>query len=440
MSRRSLSLITAAGLAFAGASLSGAPALANGTHLPDLIDVLLTPGDETTIGIEANFGLLESRDGGPFHWICHETISSFPGLIPAYAVNADGVILASARLPGFGNDPDETLYRSDDGCTWTTVSGLTGISIASIAFDPSDPSHAFAAASNGGSGTVNALWVSEDAGLTWAKTSVEGVYYVNAAMFSDADPQVVWASASNLVDDLGWVFWSSNGGASFAAHPWLEQPAGLALGSLSVVATSTTDAQTAWVRTYGVPNRVWLTTNGGAAFSIVLEAGGITDVDVLPDGRTWVATQTSGFLVSLDGRTFSGAGNEPRPRGFAHDGRGLFTAGDPYLDPFALTLSPSGDPRTDAAGVFRLDQLAGPKPCPAGSTVATTCEPLWAALQVRLGLVAGRVPYPVEKFGESGGDPAGGCACSTTGPATPTFAVFAVLGLAAIGLRRRRLR
>lgn len=436
---RSPSTALAAAATFAALSLAGVPALANGTHLPDVVDVMLTPGDETTIALEANFGLLESRDGGPFHWICHETVTAFPGLIPAYSVNADGVLLASVRLPGFGVNEDETLYRSADGCTWTTVSGLTSIALASVVFDPADPSHAFAAASNGGQGTLNALWVSHDAGLTWTKTSIEGDYYVNAARFAAADPEVVWASASDLPDDLAWVFWSSNGGVSFAAHPWLDQPSGLALGSLSVVATSPTNAQTAWVRTYGVPNRLWRTTNGGAAFSLVLEAGGITDVDALPDGRMWVATQTSGFFLSLDGASFAIAGNEPRPRGFANDGRGLFTATDPYLDPFALTLSSSGDPR-DATGVFHVDQLAGPKPCPAGSTVATACEPLWRALQVRLGLVVDRVPTPVGKFGpdDGGGSPGGSCACSTVEPAAPPAAMFALFGLAALAFRRQR--
>ena len=102
--------------ALALALLSAPRAFANGTHLPDVIDVMLTPGDETRVSIEANFGLLESEAGAPFTWICHETIVSFSGVIPAYATNADGVLLGSARLVGFGVDPMETLYRSaDDG-------------------------------------------------------------------------------------------------------------------------------------------------------------------------------------------------------------------------------------------------------------------------------------------------------------------------------------
>ena len=207
-----------------------------------------------------------------------------------------------------------------------------------------------------------------------------------------------------------------------------------------MVATSATDAQTAWVRTYGVPNRVWLTTNAGVAFDEVLAAGGIADVDALPDGRVWVATSTSGFLLSLDGRTFAPAGSEPRPRGFAHDGRGLFTATDPNLDPFALTVSSSGDPRTNATGLFRFEDLAGPKPCPAGSTVAVTCDPLWHALQVRLGLVPGRVPTPVKKFSDEGDGAigGGGCSCSTA-PAGAFPAVATILaGLATLAAKRRR--
>lgn len=420
--------------------LAASGARANGTHLPDVVDVLLVPGDETAVSLETNFGLLESKDGGPFHWICHEAFVTITGVVPAYTANGDGVLLGSARLVGFGTDPAETVYRSVDGCTWTPVTGLTGISAVAIAFDPADPSHAFAAASNGGTGTVNALWVSNDAGLTWAKTSIEVSHYVNGVRFAAADPQVVWATSSNLADDEAWVYWSSNGGVSFATRPWLDQPSGLSLGSLAVVATSATDSQTAWVRTFGVPNRVWLTTNAGVAFDEVLAAGGIADVDALPDGRVWVATSTSGFLVSLDGRTFAPAGNEPRPRGFAHDGRGLFAATDPFLDPFALTLSSSGDPRANAAGLFRFDELAGPKPCPAGSTVAVACDPLWPALQVRLGLAPGRVPTPVAKFPDEGdgGIGGGGCSCSTApAPALPFVAIL-LAGLAALAAKRRR--
>jgi len=405
---------------------------------------MLTPGDETRVSIEANFGLLESEGGAPFTWTCHETIVSFSGVVPAYATNADGVLLGSARLIGFGVDPMETLYRSaDDGCTWTPVSDMTGVSAVAIAFDPANPARAFAAASNGGTGTINALWVSNDAGASWTKTPIEVPHYVNGVRFSVSDPLVVWATSSDLPNDAAFVYWSSNGGVSFATHPWLDQPSGTALGSLAVVATSHTDPLTAWVRTYGVPHRVWLTTNGGLAFEEVLGTTQIVDVEALPDGRVWVATATSGFFVSLDGRTFTNAvaGESPRPRGFAHDGRGLLTVTDPFLDPFALTLSTSGDPRIGATGLFRVEELAGPKPCAAGTTVANVCPQLWPAMQVRLGIAPGRVPTPVGRnfedrsIGVGGG---GGCSCSAAGPSPSLPALAIAAGVVALLVRRRR--
>lgn len=45
---RSPSTALAAAATFAALSPAGVPAHANGTHLPDVVDVMLTPGDETS--------------------------------------------------------------------------------------------------------------------------------------------------------------------------------------------------------------------------------------------------------------------------------------------------------------------------------------------------------------------------------------------------------
>lgn len=420
--------------------LAAATAHANGTHLPDVLDVMLAPGDPTSVTIETNFGLLQSADGGPFHWICHETITPYAGLIPVYTANADGVILGSVRLPAFGTDPVETLYRSsDEGCTWSVTGGLDGAAISSVAFDPANPDHALATAATGGA-DANAIWASSDAGSTWTKTAIEGDYYVYGVHFSAADPLVVWATAANPTDDVAIVFRSTNGGASFAQAPFTERPSGLALGSMAILATSATDPLTGWLRTYGVTHRLWLTTNGGLGFEQVFETGGsLLDVDVLEDGRTYVATQTSGWFFSTDGRVFTPMGTTPNPRGFAHDDRGVFAATDPYLDPYALILSSSGD-LAGGFGLFRFDALAGPKPCPDGSTVKTVCEPLYQALRVRLGLALGRVPEPQGRLAEdrSVGGGSSGCACSTEGARSTQTALLALLALAVLAIRVRR--
>lgn len=427
-----------------GLLLAALPAVAgaNGTHLPDVLDVRLRPGDTESAWIESNFGLLDSGDGSAFTWICHEAITEVPGVTPLYARGGDGTVLATVRLPGFGVDPDETVYRSADGCTWSPVTGLTGIAAATVAFDPADPSHALAAAANGG-GKNNALWVSNDGGQTWSKTALEVPSFVYGVAFAQADPQVVWVTSADPQAPQAAVHRSADGGLTWTSHPWTQFPPSLALGSLAVLATSTTSADVAWLRTYGVPNRLWRTTNGGAAFELVLGAAGIQDAEALPDGRVWVATATSGLFLSIDGgRSFERAAAAPHARGFAADARGLFIASDPYQDGFALMLASGGDPTASATGRFRLADLAGPKECPAGSTVKTICDPLWPALQVRLGLVPGRIPFPVAKLatGEPKDAAGGGCACSTARPAALPAWILGLLAAAVLAGRRGRRR
>ncbi len=418
-----------------------APATAwgNGASIPDSLRVALRPGDPVTLGIEANFGLLDAPDGETFTWICHETLlSPTSTLTPAYFRSADDVFFATVKAIGVANVPDASFFRSADGCAWDAPYALREVVIRDLAIDPADPDHLLAASSTG-AGQMNGLWVSTDGGIAWSTSPLfMADRYFRSVRWSPTDPLVVWAAANWYTPSAqAWIYRSADGGGSFTEHPWSFTFEGLPQTSLEVVAVSPTDGLTAFVRTDATTDHLLLTTNGGVSFASVLQVvGDIRGAVHDGSGRLWVSTTTDAVYRSTDGRTFIAVDGAPRANGMAVDERGLFLATNNFT--FGAALAVTTDGGSTYTGLFRFDQLQGPRPCPDGSSVKTICDPLWPALAQRLGIET-PTPTPEDENGGDGGG--GGCGCSVP-PASGATVPAAVVCLAAAGIalaaRRRR--
>ncbi len=387
-----------------------APAVAHIGARVEALDVLLTPGDTTALGIEASFGLVLADDGQDFDWTCHEVITAQGSLVtPTYTRNADGVLLGGLLSAADGRDDGHALYRSADGCDWEAPAGLTGAAISVVAFSPLDPDLALA-----GTSTLepmeNGVHRSLDAGRTWSATPLQlsdGV--ILSLRFSDAFPGVAWATSMSLEPRKHHVHRTVDGGASWSAHPVeLEAPEGSST-SLEVLAVSQTDPQTAWLAAEAIGDRRLLhTVDGGVSFTPVLAVDvSLIDGAVLADGRVFTTTRGAGTYGSANGTTWDVLGlDEPRAVGLGADARGLFVVPRTFPDGPALGL---WDGEAGFEELHAFQNIAGPRSCPEDSDAGRVCAPLWpnmaTALEPRPPPVAPPTPAPTTACGADANSP-----------------------------------
>lgn len=433
-------------------------AWANGVALPDTLNVALRPGDPVEVGLEANFGWLSAEDGVTFTWVCHEVVLDPTSSLTPYFFPGQNVTLASVRSLGVSVDPNDephrqnpvhpvlrdptfSLFRSADGCEWDAPADLDGVNVREVAFDPDTPDHVLAATFTG-SGAKNGIWESDDSGATWHRTTlaVDNRFF-RSVEFSVANPLRAYATASWFQPvPSAYLYVSDDGGDVWSEIPWTFMVGGTLQSNVDIVATSPSDANIAYARTNGGTDYLLRTTNGGMAWETVLSVvDDIRGVVFEPDtGAVWAATAFQGTFRATDGRTFAPIAGAPKIRGLGADARGVFAAANNYEDGFAIGVTTNGG--ASFAGLTQFVDVAGTRPCPAGSDVATICEPLWPALAQLLGITS-PTPTPSPTTSGGGGDdkPWWSCSLATGGAAmAPACAVMLLLAIAA--LRRSAFR
>lgn len=195
-------------------------------------DVVIHPGDPKTILVGTEPPMLYiSRDEG----LSFNAFNSIEGLSsrgswsffyePFYAGHIHGIAIHPLRPERIfaGVEHGALIYTHDYGETWHEA--LVGHDIHRVAIDPQDPDRVFA-------GTGEGLFISTDAGLTWAP--VEGMEgkYVHGVYFDPHKPSRVYVYVAEtgspiyVSDDRGRSFkptgkgLPANGPAdSFSIHP-----------------------------------------------------------------------------------------------------------------------------------------------------------------------------------------------------------------------------
>lgn len=350
----------------------------------DSIDVVPT-SSRTIPGVETTVGYIKPDSSSSFEWFCHETVTLSGALItPQYTENSAGIMLATIGDPEQAKDPNETVYRSVNGCEWSPPLGLTGHRVVALEFDPNNGSLALAATAN--SAGANHLFRSLDAGETWSHTelSVDGKTF-RSIQFSSGLDGVVWASSVRHETEEAWVYRSLDGGESWSEHAVDVRPADGLDVYVDVLIADGNDPETAWI-VMGpfLDDRLLRTSDGGLSFESVYEPDGdIIDGAQDRAGGIWLVTTGNKTIHSEDGDAFRRVETAPLSLGVGSD----VTTGRVHLatrvmsENYALSTTLDGS-TFEPVDVF--GQLLGPPDCPMGSDSHTHCDPLWPELAATL--------------------------------------------------------
>ena len=414
-----LLIVTSSALAHVGATLEG-------------IDVVL-PGPL----VEANFGLIVTDDGAP-RWLCHEVLTAPKAIIaPRYTRSSAGVLLGTVPALEQSRDPSRGVYRSADGCDWSPVEGLDGQYVTRTGFAPDDPSLALAVSAELSAGE-SVISRSTDGGETFSPILTTKQRLFRSLRFSSSVPGEVWATSVWYAGGTGYVHFSGDGGLTWTEHA-APNPNGEEAYDVDVVAVSPTDSQTAWlvVGPYYTGDTLYRTDDGGETLTPVfeLEEGDIIDGAIEPDGGLWLVASQRRLFYAADGENFvqidepaSGVGI-----GVGADADGAYVLGLAQVTTILVAhTDDGGESFTNVASLLDLQ----PPACPAGTDVATVCDPLWETLQGRLPTELVDTGDPVEPVDSGEPDTDDGCACRGRSGGTGAAVVLALTGL--LGWRRRR--
>ncbi len=309
----------------------------NSGRITGVVAIDSGPHAGRVVAASASGGLWTSDDTGTT-WLARSDRA------PSLAIGSVTVDPGNANhlIAGTGEDnhcgdcaPGAGILSSvDAGTTWSVQNPggvFTGLHVASVAIDPSNPSHMFAATDGG-------LFVTSNGGTNWAKPTdssygaVDGD--INSVAINPTTPATIY-----LGGGAATVAKSTNGGVAWAAAASGITPP--AAGSFPIVALALAPSSPAMlyvsVGTFTSPVAVYKTTNSGVNWSHVTApdftgqsyaygsgggeqgyydnvlsvdptnanhvlAGGIALIETIDGGTTWANTNLKGFFAPGNNR------------------------------------------------------------------------------------------------------------------------------------------
>jgi hypothetical protein len=214
----------------------------------------------------------------------------------------------------------------------------------------------------------------------------------------------------------GVVLRSVDRGGSWASFPVPETNSGK---KPYIAALDPRDARTVYVRTTGLPGRLFVTRDGGETFQEILRLEvPVQGFALSPDGETVLATNVYDGSFRADTRSFAFEKVACRgPSCLLWNELGLFGCGDDLGDGFIVGRSE--DRGRTFENVLDLSCVRGPLACDASTIVGGECPAFWPDIRAQLGAetCAPRVVPPyTECFVEGGaGANSGGSAAQGGG-------------------------
>lgn len=395
--------------------LLAGPAFAHG-GFPWTKDVVFPPGEDAAPVVVTSFGLLAQNSAGSWTWTCEEVVGSLG--MTAFAV-VDGRWLAGGV---------DGLYTSADRCAWaTTGAPLDGLFVTDIARDTQAPSRVWVTT---GSGDLdNALWVSEDGGVSFTSSATfgEGAALRGFAQGASGLPLVV----AGWRDNAAWL-WRSEDGEIWTEIA-LNAPENASIYLLAVDASGE-----AWLRMPDPDLDRLLRVDTAAASEVLSSQTAITAFDTGPDaGAVFWGSQEEGLRGSSDGgSTWGDPVEHPIPNCLVSHGTDRYVCSHNWSDGAALmrTELVSSDPAGwDWTSALWFGDVHGPSACPAGTASADVCDPLWEVVSAASGLDLERPDTATED--SAAGAKTEGCTCASA--AAHRRSPW-VLGLALAMVRGRR--
>jgi hypothetical protein len=411
--------------------------------------------------IATTFGLLfwdETSDR--LDWVCPDAVGFSKGAEPDVEVAADGTMFVTARAG--------LVASRDGGCSWDPVGGaLQGLFTEDVEVDASGRIWA----ATGSGGMSNAVFASEDGGLTFAPvTPALADVLWSSVRSAPSDPDRVYATGwrpalprrcAPALDTAAplhgpgagsappaicaqprrpLALRSSNGGASWEPVSIDTIDTGTS-GDIRLLGVSPVDPDLVFLRAdQPGESAVYRSEDGGATWSNVLSmAESVRAFVVRRDGTTAIAgTVYNGVRISTDGGiTWDEPATQPEMACVAERSDGALFACGSNWDPDFFMLGRSQD-AMQWEPLFRAIDIDGPLECPAGTPQHDVCAQLtWLTLCADLQLPPCAEPLtPDAGTSTTSPEPAPrGCGgCSHAGGMGLAFVLFP------IGLRGRRRR
>ena len=378
--------------------------------------VVISPGNASTIVARSTFGMLSSSDAGKsWTWVCESAIGYFGVEDPPIAVTGDGTTLVASTIG--------ISVSHDGGCSWRTNPGLTEARFAvDVTVQPAHPEQAFALISGRVDGSY-LVWLarSDDNGATFTEIEppLPRDFVATTVEVAPTNPLRVYVSGKITSTQQGAIQRSDDGGLTWTAS--LLDVHGSP--SIYIGAVDPLDADVIYIRTLSdVASRVIASRDAGATWKDVWSApGDVPGMALSADGSTmalggpmaginiastadWAFRQTS----SVGTYCLSWLGND------------LLACGKEAVEGFSIGVS--HDEGAHFAPLLHLPDIV-PRPCPSG-TAAEGCATAWGPIALQIGVDAGPdgSPPPAHnpELNPVGDErPARGCSCimGETGPA-----------------------
>jgi len=355
--------------------VAASSAYANGAF-PSSGQILVDPGDPSTIWVRTTYGFARTSDGGTtFQLVCEEAMGYSSGFHPTAAISPTGALFMGVS--------DGLVVGRGDTCSFERAPELEGSFVVDVSIDPNGRAIALVAPPDAGRARV---FVSTDDLATWQQLGDVLPEKITPLTLDAAatNPDVVYVSAlADGPSGLGLLITTEDGGAT-----WSSQ---LIPGSDSqvrpfIAAVDPLLQERVYVRLTGIPGRLLMSEDYGASFDLVLQ----TDNGLLQAFRLVSDGSMAYFGGVIDGlKTFEFATSEVTDvtsiaaRCVTLHDDDIFACADVAFDGYSAARS------TDGGATFQpflVNQcIEGIIPCDEGLAVHDLCEPAWPAIEAALG-------------------------------------------------------
>ena len=243
--------------------------------------VVISPGNASTIVARSTFGMLSSSDAGKsWTWVCESAIGYFGVEDPPIAVTGDGTTLVASTIG--------ISVSHDGGCSWRTNPGLTEARFGvDVTVQPAHPEQAFALISGRVDGSY-LVWLarSDDNGATFTEIEppLPRDFVATTVEVAPTNPLRVYVSGKITSTQQGAIQRSDDGGLTWTAS--LLDVHGSP--SIYIGAVDPLDADVIYIRTLSdVASRVIASRDAGATWKDVWSApGDVPGMALSADGST----------------------------------------------------------------------------------------------------------------------------------------------------------